>query len=189
RGAGAAGGGSSYDPALMEKKSNTPDLQVFKAAIEDAQGASIAADYFTRNLCARDWWYSRWDYQTMDARKWGCPEKGVHPWPWPGASDTRVRTVEKVISQYRTICTYALRNMKVQAKSTRPAVTIRESQQATTLLNWMLFTHMIAELQRELHLALSWRNGYGASVLNVDWKQVRRMDYIDVNVMGLQEFV
>ena len=77
--------------------------------------------------------------------------------------------------------------MMTAARTTRPSTTALE--QATTLLNWMLFTHMIAELQRELRLAISWRNGYGASILNVDWKQVRRMDYIDVNLMGLQEFV
>ena len=91
-----------------------------------------------------------------------------------------------MIDQHRTIATFALRNMKLQA---RAAVTIRESQQATTLLNWMLFSHMQAELHRELRLAISWRNGYGSSILHIDWKQARRLDYIDVNVMGLQEFV
>ena len=186
---GGAAGSSSYDPAAMEQATDKPNLETFKTAVSDAQGSSMASDYFTRNLCARDWWYSRWDYQTVDGRKWGDPQRGVVPWPWPGSSDTRVRTVEKVIGQHRTIGTYALRNMKIQCKSTRPAQTIRESQQATTLLNWMLFTHMQAELHRELRLALAWRNGYGSSIINVDWKQTRRMDYIDVNVMGLQEFV
>jgi hypothetical protein len=186
---GGAAGSSSYDPGAMEKATDKPDLQTFKTAVDDAQNSTIASDYFTRNLYAREWWYSRWDYQTVDARKWGDPRTGILPWPWPGASDTRVRTCEKVIGQHRTIATYAMRNMKVQCKSTRPAQTIRESQQATTLLNWMLFTHMQAELHRELRLATAWRNGYGASILNVDWKQTRRLDYIDVNVMGLQEFV
>jgi hypothetical protein len=183
------GGSSSYDPAALEKASDTPDLQTFKTAIADAQGSSLASDYYTRNLCARDWWYARWDYQTVDGRKWGNPPAGILPWPWPGASDTRVRTVEKVIGQHRTIGTFALRNMKLQAKSTRPAVTIKESQVATTLLNWMLFSHMVAELHREQRLAMSWRNGYGAAIVHVDWMQTRRLDYIDVNVMGLQEFV
>lgn len=189
RGQGVGAGGSSYDPAALEKATDRPDLQVFKSAISDAQGTSLASDYFSRNLCARDWWYARWNYQTVDGRKWGYPQGGIQPWPWPGASDTRVRTVEKVIGQHRTLATYALRNMKVQAKSTKPFTSIKESQQATTLLNWMLFTHMQVELQRELLLALSWRNGYGAAVLRVDWKQMRRLDYIDVSVMGLQEFV
>jgi hypothetical protein len=192
RGQGVGAGGSSYDPAELEKATRDCDeeqLQVFKSAISDAQSTSLAADYFSRNLASRDWWYSRWNYQTVDGRKWGYPQGGIQPWPWPGASDTRVRTVEKVIGQHRSIATYALRNMKIQARSTRPATSIKLSQQATTLLNWMIFTHMQVELQRELLLALSWRNGYGASILRADWKQVNRVNYIDVNVMGLQEFI
>ena len=47
----------------------------------------------------------------------------------------------------------------------------------------MLFTHMQAELP-ELLLALSWRNGYGSSIMRVDWNQMRRLDYIELNVMG-----
>ena len=54
---------------------------------------------------ARDWWYARWDYQTFDGRKWGDPRNGIVPWPWPGASDSRIRTVEKVIGQHRTLGT------------------------------------------------------------------------------------
>lgn len=186
---GSALGFSSYDPAELEKASEKPDLEVFKSAINDAQGSSLVSDYFQRNSYSRGWWYSRWANQTVDGRKWGDPRRGVDPWPWPGASDTRVRTVEKMIGQHRSLATFALRNMKVQAKSTRPAVTIMESQQATTLLNWMLFTHMQAELHRELRLAIAWRNGYGSAILKVDWKQTRRLDYIEVNVMGLQEFI
>jgi hypothetical protein len=189
RGQGAGGQGVSYDASELETKSDKPDLDLFKTAIFDAQGSTLANDYFSRNLCSRDWWYSRWNNQTVDGRKWGNAGAGVSPWPWPGASDTRIRTVERVIGQHRTLATFAVRNMKVQAKSTRPAVTIRESQQATTLLNWMLFTHMQAELHRELRLAISWRDGYGASIIKADWKQTRRLDYIDVNVMGLQEFI
>jgi hypothetical protein len=189
RGQGAGGQGVSYDASELETKSDNPDLTLYKSAIFDAQGSVLANDYYSRNLSARDWWYSRWDNQTVDGRKWGNSQRGVSPWPWPGASDTRIRTVERVIGQHRTLATFALRNMKVQCKSTRPAVTIRESQQATTLLNWMLFSHMQAELHRELRLAISWRNGYGASVVKVDWKQTRRLDYIDLNVMALQEFI
>src|SRR4030095_9219519 len=189
RGMGAGGAGSTYDASTLEKATDKTALEVFKTAFYDAQNSQLANDYFTRNLCARDWWYSRWAYQTVDGRKWGHPGAGITPWPSPGVSDTGVRTLEKVIGQHRTLATFALRNMKVQAKSTRPAVSIRESQQATTLLNWMLFTHMQSELHRELRLAISWRNGFGASLLKVDWKQTRRLDYIDLNVMGLQEFI
>ena len=152
RGQGVGVGGSSYDPFVLERASDKPDLTTFKAAIFDAQNSTAANDYYSRSLFARDWWYARWQFQTIDGRKWGWPAGGVSPWPWPGASDTRIRAVEKVIGQHRTLGTFALRNMKIFAKSTRPGSTIRESQQATTLINWMLFTHMQAELHRENRL-------------------------------------
>jgi len=183
------GEGTTYDPAALEKAVEIPDLDNFKTAILETQGSSFVTDFFARNLCARDWWYARWNYQTFDGRKWGDPDTGIDPWPWPGSSDTRVRTVEKVIGEHRTLASYAFHNMKLQAKSTRPAVSIRESQQATTLLNWMFFSHMQAELHREMRLAVTWRNGYGSAIVRADWKQTRRLEYIEVNVMGLQEFV
>ena len=125
RGQGAGAGGNSYDPGRLEKATEKPDLQVFKSAIADAQNTSLAADYYSRNLCSRDWWYSRWSYQTVDGRKWGYPQGGIQPWPWPGASDTRVRTVEKVIGQHRKIDTNALRNLKIQPKSDKTAMLIK----------------------------------------------------------------
>lgn len=181
--------GSGYDPGALAKVTDTPDLETYKTAVWDAQGSSLVTDYFARGVNARDWWYARWPYQTCDGRKWGDPMMGIAPWPWPGASDSRIRTVERTINEHRTLHTYGLRKMKWQAKSTRPAATIRDSQQATTLFNWMLFSHMQAELHLELGLAVSWRNGYGAAILDAGWKQTRRMDYIDVNIMGLQEFI
>jgi hypothetical protein len=113
-------GAPSYDPAAMERATDTPDLQVFKTAVQEAQSTSVASDYFSRNACARDWWYARWPNQTIDGRKWGDRARACQPWPWPGAADTRLRMVERVIGEHRTLMTFALRNMKWQAKSTRP---------------------------------------------------------------------
>lgn len=178
---------SGYDASELEKATDDPNIELYKAAINDVWGETQS--YFNRCDNARDWWYARWPNQCIDGRKWGDVNQEIEPWPWPGASDTRMRTCEKIIGQHRTLGTFALRNMKVQAKSTKPAATMRESQQATALLNWMLFSHMQAELHLESRLAMSWRNGYGASIIKNGWKQTRMMDYIDVNVMGLQEFI
>src|SRR4029450_11444855 len=142
------GDSSSYDPSDLEQASDVPDLNVMKNAVQDAPTPPPASDYWSRNLCARDWWYARWPHQTFDGRKWGDPNTGVDPWPCPGSSDSRIRVIEKIIGQHRTLITFTLRNMRVQAKSARPAATIKDSQQATTLLNWMLFTHMQAEVHQ-----------------------------------------
>lgn len=190
---GGPGGSPNYDPSTLEQatdKLTEEQLQTFKTAVQEWMNASESSDYFTRGSYARDWWYARWPLQTVDGRKWGDPNNpAVQPWPWPGACDTRVRTVERIIGEHRTLHSFAMRNWKWQAKSSRPAATIRDSQQATTLLNWMLFTHNQAEMHRESRLAMSWRNGYGAAIIDACWKQSRQLDYIDVNVAGLQEFI
>jgi hypothetical protein len=190
---GGPGGSPPYDPRTLEQATDTlteDQLQTFKSAVSDATGTSAASDYFNRSSCARDWWYARWPLQTVDGRKWGDPnDPAIQPWPWPGASDTRVRTVERTIGEHRTLHSFATRTWKWQAKSTRPSATIRESQQTTTLLNWMLFSQNQMEMHRESRLAISWRNGYGAAIIDAGWKQTRRLDYIDVSVPGLQEFI
>lgn len=170
----------------LDIATDTPNLTLLKQAIEDTQ--SDASDYYNRNQHAYNWWHSKWRGQTTDGLKWGVND-GEKPWPWEGASDTRVGLVNKIIGQHTTIGMFAILNMKVQAKAARPAATDRESQQATTLLNWMLFTHMQQELYRELPLALNWRNGYGASVICTEWEQERQIDYIPISLMSLESFL
>jgi hypothetical protein len=188
KGARAPIGGAAVDSEVMrsiEAATDQPDLSSIRTAVQ--QAVNDSAGYLARCDFARDWWYARWPGQTVDGRKWGDDVESV--WPWPGASDTRVRMVEKIIGQYRTLATFAFRNMKVQARSTRPAATIRESQQATTLLNWMLFSHMRQEMYRELRLGTSWKLGYGSALLELVWMQTRRLDRIELNILSLQEFV
>jgi len=60
----------------------------------------------------------------VDGRKWSSGNDEFDSvWPWPGASDTRVRTAEKVINERMTVALFAVMNMSLQAKSTRPTAT------------------------------------------------------------------
>jgi hypothetical protein len=80
-------------------------------------------------------------------------------------------------------------NMNLQARSTRPSATARESKQATTLLNWQLFSHLQAEWHFESELAIVWSAALGSSVMAVDWCQERRLEYIDVGVPELAQIL
>jgi hypothetical protein len=182
----ATGGGGVSDDQNIEIATDKPDLQIFKRALDDVQGP--ASDYYRRITLARDWRYARWPGQTIDGRKWPLND-GEQCWPWNGASDVRVNLIDRIICQHRTLATFAMRNMKVQAAAARPFVSQRESQQATTVLNWTIFTQMGPEMHRELRLATSWRNGDGSAILKLDWEQERLLEYIDVSVMALQEFL
>ena len=80
-------------------------------------------------------------------------------------------------------------NMHLQGKSSRPMESGRQSDMATTLANWMLFTHMLEEVTLEIPLLANWRNGYGAAILSTDWEQERRIDYIKISMESLQQFM
>jgi hypothetical protein len=180
-------GGKRAAEQDLEQASDTPKLDLMKDAIESVQYA--ARNYFNRNGLARDWWFARWPGQTADGRRWALDDNVNAVWPWPGASDSRIRLCEKLVKEHSTVGKFALMNQKVQAKSSRPLASMRESQQATVLLNWMIFTHMAVDLHLEQKLMLAWRHGYGAAVTAVDWEQERRLEYVPVSMMSLGEFV
>lgn len=171
------------DDQNLEQASDKPKLEVLKAELSDIQGD--ASTYLRRVQNATDWLNTQWNGQTVDGLKWHTAGGSV-PWPWQGASDTRTHTIAKVVGQHCTVQSYALRNMKIQAKSSRPFPDMQESQQATTLINWMIGTHMQMEAHRETRLALNMRNTFGASVMAVDWEQERRIDYIQVSLLTLE---
>lgn len=171
------------DDRNLEIFSDKPKLDVLKAELLDIQGD--ASSYVRRLQNSSDWLNSRWEGQTVDGRKWHSVGSQSEIWPWSGASDTRTHIVSKIAGQHETVISFALRSMKIQAKSSRPVASMTESQQATTLLNWMICTHMQKEAHRETRLAANWRNINGAAVLAVDWEQERRIDYVKVSSMTL----
>jgi hypothetical protein len=181
-------GAFNDDAANLERiePEATPELlQALRAKLSGAEEA--ASWYYNRNKVAFDAWHARWAGQTVDGRKW--PTAGMASdtiWPWPGASDTRVRTTEMIINEQLTVCMFALMNMKVQAQSSRPLATMKESQQATQLLNWQIFTHMSEEVYRELPLLMNWRNGFGAGIMEVTWEQETRLYIQPINLINLQ---
>jgi hypothetical protein len=164
----------------------TPELlQALRAKLSGAEEA--ASWYYSRNKVAFDAWHARWAGQTVDGRKW--PVQGDSPnsiWPWPGASDTRPGTIDGVLADRLTVAMFALMNMKVQAQSSRPLASMKESQQATQLLNWMIFTVMSEEVYRELPLLMNTVGGFGAAALEVTWEQETRVYIQEVNLINLQ---
>src|SRR3954468_20185629 len=91
----AGGSSAGYDVRELETATDRPDLAVFRTAMEES--ASDASNYFRRIQDAQSWWGARWPGQTIDGRKWTDDA-----FPWPGASDTRVRLIERVMGQFLT---------------------------------------------------------------------------------------
>jgi hypothetical protein len=169
----------------LERLTKEAPLTLMKALVSDTRSAQTW--YNSRTRQSDMWWHSQWDCQYVDGKKWGADpdDENQQVWPWRGASDTRDRTVDMVVAEYLTVHLYAIMNAKIQTKSTRPIASSRQSQQATILLNWMLYSHMSADLDLDIPLAINWRNARGASVLWVDWEQARRMEHIKLNAQQL----
>lgn len=182
-------GNGRRDEKRLERMTKKPDLNLIRSEIE--QALSDASYYYRRNDQARSWWYARWPGQTQDARKHSSQGVEGDPFPWDGASDTRPRTVDKIVRQHLTVAKYAIRNAKVQATSVRPFVPEqgRQASQGSQLLKWMIGTHMHGETRREIPLALSWRFGYGAAIMGVNWKTSRRLEYTELSIEILQDLV
>jgi hypothetical protein len=164
-----------------------PNLDLIKRTVSSWEDNADA--HASRTINAFDTWHARWPGQTLDGRKWeqeGVAGAGV--WPWPGACDSRIRTVEKVMWQHYTVAMFALMNMKIQAKSTRPVNSIRESQQMTTLLNWMIYTHMQREIIREFPFLINWTWGFGSSILECVWEQESRLDWMAMQRTDLYDW-
>lgn len=179
--------GTEDDERNLEQASDKPKLQVLKTALEELQ--SDASDYLTRVQNSSNWLNSRWDGQTVDGCKWHSVGAQQEIWPWQGASDTRTHIVSKIVGQHETVIAFALRNMKIQAKAARPVRSMTESQQASTLLNWVICTQMQMEAHRETRLAGNWRNTFGSSVIAVDWEQHSELLRPQVSLMTLPAWV
>lgn len=65
----------------------------------------------------------------------------------------------------------------------------RESNKVSQLLKWMIYTHMAAEVQREIPLAFAWKFGYGASALAVEWDTARRLDFHEISIPMLDDLI
>lgn len=178
---------ATSDSDNLEHASKKAPLTLMKQLLEETRGTQTT--YWNRCRQADRWWHSVWDYQYPDGRRWGADpnDEEQQIWPWRGASDTRDRTVDMVVAEYATVQLFALMNAKLQTKSTRPTVSMKQSQQATVLLNWMVYSHMSADMDLEIPLAINWRNARGASILWVDWEQERRIDRMTINLQMVEQ--
>jgi hypothetical protein len=172
----------------LEIGTDKPNVRLILRELEETE--TSMQWYLNRNAGAREMWQARWAGQFADGRKHPL-EEGGECFPFDGAADTRVRTIEEQISDHVTVQRFAWTKAKIQAETSRtfaPGMA-RESGQVSKILKWQFRTAMRAELQREIPLALHWRNGYGAAFLEVSWKQTRRLEFHELNTTTLTDLI
>jgi hypothetical protein len=174
----------------LEIGTDEPNIRLILGEIEKAQ--QMANYYGDRNLLAFEAWHARWDYQARDGRKHNDPDHPEHEaFPWDGASDTRIRTVDEQIRDHVTVTEFAHDMAKIQAEPVRPFAPgrARQGSQGSRLLQWQVGTQIRSDVEREWPLAWTWMYGYGAALMGVDWWQCRRLEYRELTIPLLAEIV
>lgn len=113
--------------------------------------------------------YAKWSGQTDDGKK-HANDPTEEPFPWDGASDTRVRMADAVINENVDVLSTAFWRGVLRASPVE-AGDAGKSALATTLLGYYRDNVMRNELRQEVQLAAQWGQQYGVSVIHVTWDQ------------------
>lgn len=131
-------------------------------------------DYHDRLESAYNTRFCLWDGQSPDGRKrrkyWG-----KEPFPWEGASDTRVRLAEEVIRENVARCKAAFYAGQIQAAA-HNTDNLQSSHLATELLKWVLKTQMMPDVRDAIDYAVNWRETFGLSIMHIGWERQTRME-------------
>ncbi len=163
--------------------SKTPKLDQLKAEIQEMN--TNAAFYHARTGHFYDTRYCLWSGQSPDGRKWDTDENG-DIFPWEGASDTRVRLADKIIKERKRLRKLAFWGKRIVAR----ALGSQNQDWAATvnpLLRWMLYTHGLDMINRELSLVWSYMDTLGAAVLGVFWQRETRLGDKEFDLGQLQQ--
>ena len=115
--------------------------------------------------------YCRWNGQTSDGKKFSKNRDEDDPaLPFEGASDVRVRLIDRVINEQVALWMNALKASKLGVTGR----TVEDSANATsmtTLLEYVASGRLRQEMRREAELWAQYTQQYGWSVMHIGWEQ------------------
>ena len=120
----------------------------------------------TRTRAADDLRYNVWAGQSESGKK----EKsyiGESPFPWEGASDSRMRFVDGLCGYRVNLMLSAFQNSSIQ-----PAGSLANSEEAngaSVYMKWLIYSWLYPELAKEIELHANYVCQYGWSVMHVSW--------------------
>lgn len=155
------------DRAAETKRERAALPQVLEAEIRQILNDSHS--YLVRQDRNLDTFYAWWDGQSPSGRK-EAERLGREPFPWEGASDTRVRLAEDIVNDECVLLSLAMRRAQV---ATGPVGAEDQSRAARNakVIRWVLRHHLRRDLRHEVELARRWRQIHGASVLRITWAE------------------
>jgi hypothetical protein len=152
------------DPlAYHERK---PDINTL---LEEYERSAYHGTMVSKMSWADDVRYARWAGQTDDGKKhsWARPE-GDPAFPFEGASDVRVRLVDRLIRDQKAMLmtSYNASTLKVGGTEVNDAMA---ASSATNLMRWLVETKLKAEVQREAELIADYMLTYGWCCAQITW--------------------
>ncbi|QYY35306.1 hypothetical protein [Ruficoccus sp. ZRK36] len=155
-------------------------------AIRDELSDSISAGecWHKRAVQAEDTTWCQWAGQSDDGLKHRQSEDDDAPFPWEGASDTRIRLVDEKIREADRIEDRAFRAGRWRLDGIE-GMDVRQAKVATVLLRWMVMKKMRPEGERQRRLARRWRNMYGLSFTLVEWEREQQLEMVQVSLDDL----
>ncbi len=132
--------------------------------------------------------FSYWDGQTNDGRK-HASRLGRQPFPWDGASDMRVHTVDNSVNTLKAMLLNAF--MKAQLKAVpvnSQENSIAKATTVTEFMKWLVYSQM-KELKREVELYADYMLDKGIAAMGIFWdRQIQKIN-VDLNLEDVLNIV
>jgi hypothetical protein len=133
--------------------------------------------------------YCIWPGQTDDGRKHQSAY-GQKIFPWENSSDVKIFLSEQIIRERVISLVNAFFKARVQVQPVE-SMDIDKRNAAESVLKWLLFSHCLDDLRREVRLAAEMRETYGLAIMAIDWEQQTRVEIksftMEEAMMMLQE--
>lgn len=113
--------------------------------------------------------YSYWAGQSEDGKK-RQKNDDQKVFPWDGASDTRIRLADEIVTENAEILSQAFWRANLQGKPTE-AKDASHAAQVSTLLKYFRDNALRKELQQEVCLAAQYSQHYGVAVIHPFWER------------------
>jgi hypothetical protein len=156
----------TQDPLLIESdKPNVPEL------INELSRSYLFGANTTELNDNDDIRYCRWNGQTSDGKKFSENRDEDDPaLPFEGASDSRIRLIDRVINEQVALWMNSLKGSKLGVSGRTPD-DAKNASSMSSLLEYVTAGRMKQEMRKEAELFAQYTNQYGWGVVHVGWEQ------------------
>ena len=171
----------------LAEASKTPNIKVLLREYNESLYNGSSLD---RLAALDDIRYCRWEGQSDDGKKHSDMRRDGSPaMPWEGASDVRVRLVDRTINDLTALMMTAFHRSTLRVSG----VTLEDGGAASassTLMRWILENRQTREMSNEAHLAAQYALTYGWTIFHITWDQdsaIRRQKITMDDLTAIQE--